>query len=261
MLRRLRQRVDFTLASNTNAMSRPELVKIAACANAIDAEQIRSRLEQHGIAAFLDGANANTALSHVGTALGGVRVLVRMTDAEQAAEIVASARRDSMASPDPWYCGQCEEEIEGGFDICWSCGNARADVGRPLPVTSDDQRLEPARGADFGEVTPTPDYDGYDDANPYTPPITPDSASTQRAVAPELNKEAEAMLVRAWRASIIGTIFLPIVLHFYSMYLLIRAANMTPVFSPSGRKKFYRAFAVNVVAGCLWGLAIHTMFV
>ena len=75
----------------------------------------------------------------------------------------------------------------------------------------------------------------------------------------EINQYAEAMLLRAWRASIIGIVFVPFVLHMYSMYLLIRAAMIATTFSPDGSKRFYRAFIVNVIAGCVWGTIIGLM--
>jgi hypothetical protein len=68
-----------------------DFVQIRACANAVEAEQIRGFLEERGVSAFVDGAMTPTALSHVGVALGGVRVLVRACDAERAREIVESA--------------------------------------------------------------------------------------------------------------------------------------------------------------------------
>ena len=41
------------------------------------------------------------------------------------------------------------------------------------------------------------------------------------------------------------------------MYLLLRAAVTTRTFSPDGEKRFYRAFAVDVVAAIVWGLVIR----
>ena len=98
-------------------MAASDFLEIAACANAVEAEQIRCVLEDNGVSAFIDGANANTALSFVGTALGGVRVLVRASDAERATEIVESARGGSDVSSAPWYCGQCNETIGRAFEM------------------------------------------------------------------------------------------------------------------------------------------------
>lgn len=244
-------------------MAASEFFEITACSNAMEAEQIRSILEEHGVSAFIDGANTNTALSYVGTALGGVRVLVPAADAEKAIEIVESARGESAVPSVPWYCGQCNETIDGAFEVCWSCGNPRADIEQPLPITpTNDACVE--SGFEEGDVadTPIPEFSDldYDESNPYASPMTTGSTSAQCDKPPEINDEAEAMLLRAWRASIIGIVFFPVATHLYSMYLLIRAANTATTFSPNGQKRFYRAFGVNVVAGCLWGMVFRTIF-
>lgn len=72
----------------------------------------------------------------------------------------------------------------------------------------------------------------------------------------EINEAAEAMLQRAWRASIIGIVLFPFLLHLYSTYLLIRAGTTAATFSPEGEKRFYGAILVNLGAGCVCGMAI-----
>ena len=91
--------------------------------------------------------------------------------------------------------------------------------------------------------------------------MTRETYATPSDQQPEFNEDAEAMLLRAWRAAIIGLLFLPFVLHLYSMYLLIRATMTATSFSPDGQKRFYRTFGVNVVAGCAWGMMIKFMFI
>ncbi len=235
-------------------MARTDFVEIAACANAVEAEQIRNALDQHGVSAFIDGASANTALSYVGTALGGVRVLVERSDAARAIEVVEGLRDDPDITQAPWYCGECHETIDGAFELCWSCGHARENVEQPLPDEGQDMHFEPESEEGSEIAASASDYSGYDAANPYAFPMTPADSARHEERPEEVNEEAEAMLLRAWRASIIGTVCLPFILHLYSMYLLIRAASTAEVLSPIGEKRFYRTLAVNVIAGCLWGL-------
>jgi hypothetical protein len=234
-------------------VGKPDFVQIKSCASAVEAEQIRSVLEEQGVPAFVDGANTNTLLSHVGTALGGVRVFVRADDVEEALEIIES----SGGASDPWYCGNCREMIEANFDLCWSCGNLRTDVEQPFPLVHGIKH-------DLGEAAEQeaalPDLSGYDAANPYASPRAPAMATAPIEPAGEISEEAEAMLLRAWRASIIGIVFLPFVLHLYSMYLLIRAASTTRAFTPQGEKRFYRAMAVNLLVGGTWGMILFTLF-
>ncbi len=233
-----------------------DFVKIASYANAVEAEHARAVLEENGVSAFVDGAAANTALSYVGTAIGGVRVFVRAGDAEQALGIVENVLGETEASAASWFCGRCAETVDGTFDVCWSCGEARANVERPFPVTPDVAPSKPGTEGDDEANRPALDNSCYDQSNPYASPITPETIAAPGDEDAQISPWAEALLLRAWRASILGLVFLPFVLHLYSMYLLAHAAMTTGRFSPDGEKRFYCAFGVNVVAGVVWGLVI-----
>ena len=228
-------------------MATSEFAEIGRFTNAIEAEQVRGVLEANGIAAFVDGANATTALSYVGTALGGVKVLVGAGDADRAVGIVDSLDDEPDVPGKPWFCGPCEEEVDAGFDACWSCGKARAEVERPFPTRSGDERNaadQPAK--DAPNVSPA-EMSDYDHANPYASPRTPSDEADPVEEHFEINDEAEAILRRAWRASVLGVIFFPYLAHAYSMYLLFRATTLTSHFSPDGQRRFYGAFAINVL--------------
>lgn len=124
-----------------NKVANSDFVQIASFGNAAEAEQLRSVLEDHEVPAFVDGANANTALSHVGSALGGVRVLVSVSDAQRAAEIIESLVEEDDTSGGPWFCGRCKKEVDGDFQVCWSCGEPRTprtDVEQPFPQVVED---------------------------------------------------------------------------------------------------------------------------
>jgi hypothetical protein len=49
-----------------------------------------------------------------------------MDDGDQdIARDVLGAFLASQAAPadgDPWTCGRCGAEVDGGFDVCWRCG-------------------------------------------------------------------------------------------------------------------------------------------
>jgi hypothetical protein len=38
--------------------------------------------------------------------------------------IAEAARPASQVASDPWTCSSCDEHVPGGFEICWSCGQA-----------------------------------------------------------------------------------------------------------------------------------------
>jgi hypothetical protein len=236
-----------------------DFLKIASFANASEADQVRSVLEENGISAFVDGANASTALSYVGSALGGVRVLVRAADAPRATEIIEALGDDGDSPAETWFCGECQEEVDGDFQVCWSCGKERSEVDQPFPVSNKDRTVAD-RDRHSEENVEADDYADDDQSNPYAAPKSPTDVMTPAEQDVEIHPEAEAMLVRAWRASIIGLVFFPLIAHLYSMVLLIRASALTSNFSPEGRKLFNRALVVNVIAGCLAGIILTRAF-
>lgn len=113
-------------------------------------------LEEAGIPCRLDGEEAATALWYVGSALGGVRLLVHEEHLEKAAKTL-----------DKW---------------------------------EQQRAIERARSAAKGEGETGADDDEDDDE------------------LPGIHSE----LTRAWRASVIGILLLPPVLHVYAVYLLVR---------------------------------------
>jgi len=115
-------------------------VSVVSCQNVAEADVLKIALEEAGIESTIDGATLNTAfaLPLTGHAIGGVRLIVRQRDAEDALKVIQRTR-DSWTAPrqDPWFCGQCLEEVDGGFEICWSCGKSRSEVEGEFPATAD----------------------------------------------------------------------------------------------------------------------------
>jgi len=97
-----------------------------------------------------------------------------------------------------------------------------------------------------------PAWDADAAANPHAPPLAPQE--TEAIVEmPPASAEVEELLQRALRASVIGIVVCPPLLHFYSIYLLVRASSVTSRFSPAGTRRFYLALALNVIVGALAG--------
>lgn len=241
-------------------MTTSEFVEIACFAGAAEAEQIRGILQENDVAAFVDGANANITLSHVAVGLGGVKVCVRASDADRATEILDSLGDDSDVPTQAWFCGQCKEEIDGRFQVCWSCGEPREDVEQPFPAGVPNQRVAAGRQQNRPADVKPFDDSHYDQSNPYAPPRTKaDDGRPGEQDAP-VNLEVEAMFLRARRAAILGFVFLPIIIQFYSMYLLARATTLATSVSPVGQKRFYQALIMNLIGGCLWILILRSIY-
>lgn len=210
-------------------MPKSEFKQVASYALETEAGQFKSILEENGIPAFLDGATANTMLSYVGTALGGVRLLVRESDFDRATDILTSLADGTDSPGGDWFCGACNEDVDAGFQVCWSCGRQRSEVERPIHATESSDTEKPSATND----EPSANHLAEEDA------------------------DAELVLKRAWRTSVIGFFLFPIVTHLYSMYLLIRATLRGKQFSPYGQKLFYMTLALNVFAGLIWSSLVR----
>lgn len=215
-----------------------KLAELARLENPVIAETLRIALEDHGIAAFIESSETNRAMHYVGTALGGVRVLVpsdRKVEAEQLLREFSDA--SSRKNVPAWICPSCGEEVDSGFETCWSCDAERPENAMLAPPTriAEDKREQEAV-----DIAPGRD----DDSNPYSPPLTSKLISIDSGISVA---EAEAMVLRAWRASIIGLFLCPVVLHVYSMVVLIDTRDAIPHLSDVGRRRRFWATTINLV--------------
>lgn len=168
------------------------LITVATFGSPAEATLARGRLEEQGIAAFLQGAETGTTLWHVGTALGGVKLQVARSDLARAKELLES--EEAPSSVGPWTCATCGSQVDEGFEVCWSCG------------ATFDAQPEAARepGPAAAEVAP------------------PESEAVQPSAPESSREQAEELLARAWRASLIGIVLFPGLTHLYSATLLAR---------------------------------------
>lgn len=222
------------------------MVQIASFATAAEAEYTRSYLDGQGVPSFVDGATAGTALSYVGSAIGGIRLLVDDKHLERAKEVLAELHQPEDPA-DAWFCGKCQEEVEGTFAVCWSCG------GEKSRVATDERPFEPAEvqvPSSGLSVAPSSN-------NPYEPP--PEESVTPPV--PETDQQANELMDRAWKAIILGTVFLPFIMQPYGLFLLMQATRVTHDFSPELNRKFYRILITGILSCALWIALLRTMLV
>lgn len=241
-------------------MPTSEFQRIASYANAADADHLKAVLQDHGIRAFVEGGDLQTSLSYIGSALGGVHVTVRSVDAEKAIEIKEELSQESHEpSGGPWYCGECEEIVDAGFQVCWKCGQDRSEVEAAMPATADLDDEEEEEPLPDDSDQPLPDKAHFDESNPYASPQAKVKGAEKPRRPSEISEEAEAMLLRAWRAAIIGLAFVPILANVYSMYMLFAALKETNEFTPEGNWRFNGAFVLNILSGVVWGTFIFLL--
>ena len=237
------------------------LVTIARFSHPAEAHAARNRLERAGIAAVVTDETAASMLSYVGSALGGARVQVEEQEARRAGEILLG-----IADDDPpeelkgyWRCRECQEIVDPGFEVCWSCLRSRPEVQdetfRPtLAVLADDADQDPSdRPLMFQLLQPSREARGEDDLNPYAPSGAIGGTATPQRLEIVPLTDPDELVLRAWRASVLGLFLLPPLLHVYSMYLLLRVSLGRGVMSPRANRRFYFAMIINLLVGLISG--------
>jgi hypothetical protein len=206
--------------------------KIRSYMTEFEAEQAKNLLEASGIDAFVEGANTQTTLSYIGLAVGGVKLLVSEQDELRAIEALDAIHSTSAG---PWTCSRCYSEVDAGFDVCWNCGGLREDAALMEELAAPDSQQASPEAFTVRDVDRPPD--SHLSSNPFQTP-----ASNQLVVADPADQQRDALLDRAWRASVIGTAVLPGIAHIYSLVLL--AAAFT---KPSSRGVTLRVFLTLVI--------------
>lgn len=228
-----------------------KLIQIDSFFDGLAAYQAQNWLNHEGIPAFVEGANANSAL-YVGSALAGVKLLVAGEDQERA-RIALRQYHSEIPDRTAWYCGDCEEFNEPSFDLCWSCGKNREEVETPGPTSSHRRHSEAADDESVEtEVSVAGVPQSIESGNPYQPPMVMMPAMPNRK--PQLDEQTEAIekteeiIQRAWRASVLGLgLVFPIpILHAYSVMLLAGVDRDVPISSKSQRQ-FKLAWSINLI--------------
>jgi hypothetical protein len=210
----------------------------------------------------------------LGNAVRGVKVLVADEDFSRAAAILAEdaaslAGFAGRRSPD-WTCRLCGEEVTGDFEVCWSCGASRdgaadphfekdadaepTDLAALAKDSSERASLDPANLAEFQTVAK-----GYDEPNPFRPPLAPLGSEAVAARAPQEEAEFSAddeTVYRAWKASITGLAFCPPALQLYSTALLLSLAFNERPLGPKASRRYVVAWVINIAAVSLAGAEI-----
>jgi hypothetical protein len=200
-----------------------ELVTIRKFGSPQNAYLARSVLAGANIpACVLDDGTGNW-LWHLGSALGGTKLLVASYDAVRATELLRTLESSVRTSDGTvWTCPHCGSAVDGAFDVCWSCETARDELGlaaSPQPLAPSAQRAgESAQHAEEGN--------SYDEVSP-------------------VDADAE----RAWRATLFGMMFFPPLL-LYALYLF--AKNLDQNLSSRSALRFYAATTISVVAMSAW---------
>ncbi len=112
------------------------LVRVYWAADAHDVHVVRGLLEEAGIRARVIGESLATMYGVVLTGSSvSPRVCVFASHESRARQVIAEweEKRQAARTPRPiptWKCGHCGEDVDGNFDVCWSCQSPKADLPR-----------------------------------------------------------------------------------------------------------------------------------
>ncbi len=238
------------------------LVTVARFAGSADAHRARQRLERAGILAEVSQPLASGFLSHVGITEARAVLQVRASELQKAGDILLGVADWEIPQELQgfWLCRDCQQVVDPGFELCWSCSQPREEVAdssfRPtLAVLSEDAEEDhPARSPTF-ELLQTdssmPSGDRWERPS-FRESAVGRSPSSEWSIVSVTNRDD--LVTRAWRASVLGLFFFPPFLHVYSMYLLLRVSLRHGTLHPRSNRRFYMALAVNLLVGLASGV-------
>lgn len=78
-------------------------------------------LELNGIECVIRNEHSASAGGNLGLSNSAAELWVRSgSDKSKALKIIDSEITNAPTNPS-WICGQCEEENDGSFELCWKC--------------------------------------------------------------------------------------------------------------------------------------------
>ncbi|MGK4476426.1 DUF2007 domain-containing protein [Aeromonas molluscorum] len=86
--------------------------------HSLEAHALKGALEVEGIPVRLSGEGLAGAIGELPVDLLQVTLLVREQDRSRAGGVI---ERYQQRQGNGWLCGQCGEENEANFEICWRC--------------------------------------------------------------------------------------------------------------------------------------------
>ncbi len=231
-----------------------EFVLLAKMFNSAEAEIIRVALEDAGIDSWVESDHAAATLSHVGSAIGGARLLVKSDDLDTAWGILNRIEQENQGFADevssPKNCPHCGETVELSFVVCWSCGKS---VNEP-PVSGESGSVEETITRN-GVVVDSQD----ESAN--LCPLCGKEVGVKDAVCLDCQRaeqeaneaedarreQADQHLRRGWRSAWLSLVLFPGLLNIYSISQLHKYRQLQVVSGDPLSSRFTIAQAVNVI--------------
>jgi hypothetical protein len=97
----------------------------------IEAQLLLAHLDRHLVEAVILGDYLSGAAGGLPADIGPAIWVVEDDDLERARELLGRFHADTQRPSDvaTWHCSGCGESVDGDFDLCWNCGQARDEAG------------------------------------------------------------------------------------------------------------------------------------
>ena len=237
-----------------NFMSDLQLLETVSLA--YEAEHLQQVLASAGIEAFVEGLHGSNAFG-MNALMGSIKIKVRPADLPRARQALSEAFNSVGRE---WYCGQCQETNEASFDICWQCGGERSQVEAepPQAIAPEPVALKPE---DLRSQHPVSKESS---SSPYAPPLSEPVRSPQESfnehVPAAVQSEYEDTIERGYRASILGLVTLPGILHIYSFVLLLGALSLPAQTTAKLSWRYTLAMTINLIVFLAAGWLLSYLF-
>ncbi|WP_373509081.1 DUF2007 domain-containing protein [Thiocapsa sp.] len=97
----------------------------------IEAQLVLDFLDRHRLEAVILGDYLSGAAGGLPVDIGPTLWVVEDDELERGRTLLGRFQADALLPSDPatWHCAGCGESVDGGFDLCWNCGQARSETG------------------------------------------------------------------------------------------------------------------------------------
>ncbi len=211
-----------------------------------EAEHLQQVLGDGGVEAFVEGLHGSNAFG-MNSLMGRIRIKVREGDLPRARELLSEMRNRGGS---PWFCGPCQEVNEGSFDYCWKCGGERSVVATDPPLAEIDNSKV---SIDFSSPHAK---DTQFNPSPYAPPESEPAVPVEVKTSASMQVEYEDRIERAYKASVLGLITVPILLHLYSLAILMSCASLNAVSTARTRWRVRSTLVINLTVLSISGILI-----
>lgn len=102
-------------------MSDEDLKRLCVCESEVQAQYVREILKENDFNVMIRGLDGGGDVFGGAVDIPEIEIYVDASDFEDAKALLQSLAEEEGEPVPAWVC-KCGEEVDEGFEICWSCG-------------------------------------------------------------------------------------------------------------------------------------------